>query len=270
MQITASEMNETVATPNQSSIITKMARILDVLAAAQRPLGFMEIVARTGFVKSSTHRILSVLIGETLVELDERGKTYKLGVRLNKWAHAAMRRVDIQQAAAHELDQLCEMTKANVTLSVRYDTSVLYLRTLDATAVRYAARAGDHAPLHCTAAGKVFLAYLSDKQRDDLVARLRLERFTEKTIQDRGRLLAELSVIRSRGYAVSLEEEFIQVFGIAAPVWDAQNEVIAAVSLWMIPEQNSVADIEMFAPILKAAAQRISFQLGHAKPLSGA
>ncbi|TAL78591.1 MAG: IclR family transcriptional regulator [Burkholderiaceae bacterium] len=252
-----------MASANQSSIITKTARLLDVLAEAQRPLGFTEIVARTQFVKSSTHRILSVLIGENLVAYEERGKTYKLGARLNNWAHAAWRRSDLEVVAARELEQLCEMTRANVALSVRYDDSVLYLRTLDSKAVRHASRAGDHAPLHCTAAGKVFLAYMPEKQRENLMARLRFERFTENTVRGPAQLLSELAIVRTRGYAQSAQEEFAHIVGIAAPIWNAHEEVTAAVSLWMVSEGASVQEIEAHAPTLLAVTQRISFQLGH-------
>lgn len=253
---------------NQSSIITKTARILDVLTEAQRPLGFSEIVARTQFVKSSTHRILAVLIGENMVEFETRGRTYKLGARLNNWAHAAWRRSDIDVIAVNELEELCEVTQANVALSVRYDDSILYLRTLDSQPVRTASRAGDHAPLHCTAAGKVFLAYMPERQRENLMAKLRFERFTEKTICDPAQLLSELAVVRSQGYAVSAQEEVARIVGIAAPIWNANNEVTAAVSLWTISDSARVQDIEVYAPTLRAVTQKLSFQLGHdQKPL---
>lgn len=259
-----------MATANQSSIISKTARILDVLAEAQRPLGFAEIVLRTQFVKSSTHRILAVLIGEGLIEFEERGKTYKLGTRLNQWAHAAWRRSDVEVVAMPELEDLCALTRANVALSVRYDDSVLYLRTMDSQAVRNASRAGDHAPLHCTAAGKVFLAYMSEKQRDNLLQRLRFERFTEATIQNPAELLASLPAVRVRGYALCEQEEFIHIHAMAAPIWNAQGEVTAAVSLWTISETTNMSEFEGHSQSLLAAAQRISFQLGYGNSPSNA
>ena len=66
----------------QSSIIAKSNRILDLLAESGGDLGFSDIVAGTGFVKSSTHRILANLVAEGLVEYDPRGKAYRLGPRL--------------------------------------------------------------------------------------------------------------------------------------------------------------------------------------------
>lgn len=248
---------------NQSSIITKSARILDVLTEAQRPLGFSEIVARTQFVKSSAHRILAILVGEKMVEFETRSRTYKLGSRLNSWAHAAWRRSDIDVIAVPELEELCAVTKANVALSVRYDDSILYLRTLDSQPVRTASRAGDHAPLHCTAAGKVFLAYMPEGQRDNLMSKLRFERFTEKTICDPAQLLSELAVVRSRGYAVSAQEEVARIVGIASPIWNANNEVTAAISLWTLSDSATVQDIVVHAPTLQAVTQKLSFQLGH-------
>src|SRR5262249_62137814 len=56
---------------------------------------------------------------------------------------------------------------------------------------------GRAVPLHCTAIGKVLLAYGPAKLRPG-----RLERRTEQTITSRAALEAELEAVRQRGYAV--------------------------------------------------------------------
>ena len=252
-----------MTTANQSSIVSKCTRILDLMAGARRPLSFSDIVKQSGFVKSSAHRILSILVGEGLAEYDEQAKAYTLGPKLITWARSAWRRTDIQQIASSELETLCEQTGMNVALSIRDDDSVLYLRTIDNIPVRYAAHTGDHAPLHCTAVGKVFLAFMPDRQRTVLMQRLRFERFTEYTIQDPQVLLKELEQIRFQGYASCFQEEFLQVLGIGVPVRNANGDVAAGVSLWALSGQFSREDMLAQVPAMLDVGGRLSYQLGH-------
>lgn len=252
-----------MAQSNTSSIVTKVAETLDIVTKAQRPLSFSEIVQRTGFVKSSTHRILSVMLGENLLEYDEATKTYRLGSRLLHWAQTAWRRTDLQEVAERELATFSEMHTLNIGLSILDNDEVLYLRTMDAIPVRYATRAGERAPLHCTAVGKVFLAYLSEKKRAESLSRLNLERITENSIQKKARMELELDRVRKRGYGTSNREEALQVVGIAAPIFDSAGGVMAGISAWTTTAYSDMAKLEQRAPDLLAMTLRISKLMGH-------
>ena len=66
---------------NKSSIIMKSMSIIDILASSSRPLNFSEILSASGLAKSSTHRLLSILQYEGLIDYDQSYKTYGLGNR---------------------------------------------------------------------------------------------------------------------------------------------------------------------------------------------
>ena len=66
-----------MARASESSIVAKCAIVVDLLSNARRPLGFKEITEASGLVKSSAHRILSVLLSEDLVEYDPLKKVYR-------------------------------------------------------------------------------------------------------------------------------------------------------------------------------------------------
>lgn len=233
---------------------------------ARRPLGFRDIIALSGLAKSSTHRILSILITEKLIEYDKANKIYRHGPRLNRWARGAWMRVDLHEYSASELDRLANETGMNSALSVLDGDSILYLRTMNALPVRYAAHPGDHASLHGTAAGKVFLAYMQQQQREEIMSRLRYEPLTEHSIRDPEVLLQELEVTRARGYGLSVREEFLPVIGVAAPIRDLHGQVIASLSLWTLIDRKSREEVEALAPTVIASADRISMQSG--KPSS--
>jgi DNA-binding IclR family transcriptional regulator len=252
-----------MARASESSIVAKCATVIDILSSARRPLGFKEITESSGLVKSSAHRILSVLLSEGLVEYDPLRRVYLVGPRLNAWGRAIWRRMDMQIDPSDELEALCEHSNMNAALSILDGDSVLYLRTLNSVPFRIASHPGDHAMLHCTAAGKVFLASMSTHRCEQVMDKLAFERMTEYTIQDPARIKSELEVTRNRGYGLAVQEEHFQVIGMAAPIRDIQGDVTACLSLWSLIDRTNVDEVERFAPDLIAVTERLSRQSGY-------
>jgi DNA-binding IclR family transcriptional regulator len=258
------ELESALARSTDSSIVTKCAMVMDVLSQARQPLAFSEIVQATGFVKSSCHRILAVLQGETLVAYDQKSRTYMPGPRLHEWARSAWRRVDLQQAAAPEMADLSDRTAMNTALSVLDGDTILYLRTVDYLPFRLASRPGDHAPLHCTAAGKVFLAHMSKTRRMHVLPITALEKFTEFTEVMVYALEEAYPQILAQGYATAIQEEFLKVLGLAAPIRNSEGVVTACLSLWSMGDHLPQDEIETRAATVISSANAISRKLGWA------
>lgn len=250
-----------MAKAGESSIVTKCAKILDIVSHARRPVVFSDIVEQTGFVKSSAHRILAVLQSESMIEYDKPSRTYRIGSRLNDWSRSSWRRVDLQHLASEYMHMLSEETGMNTALSVLDNDTVLYLRTVDIVQYRYASHAGEHAPLHSTAAGKVFLSYMNDKRRAETLSGLQFEKLTEYTTLTAETLIDQLEAVRINGFAKALGEEQLQVTGIAAPIFGIDDKVTACLSLWSLQEHDSRDDVIAMSPKLIATANEISKQL---------
>src|SRR5207237_8257037 len=89
-----------------------------------------------------------------------------------------------------------------VNLGVLSGGEVLYLDRVEASwPLRMDFKPGSRVPLHCTANGKLFLAYAPAPARDRLLRGLRLPPMTSRTITSRTRLIAELGAIRRRGWS---------------------------------------------------------------------
>jgi DNA-binding IclR family transcriptional regulator len=239
-------------------VVAKCAIVLDIISAARRPLGFKGIIQLSGLARSSTHRILAILITENLIEYDKINKIYRYGPRLNRWARGAWMPIDLHENSSVEMEVLANTTKMNAELSVLDEDSVLYLKTINLFPVNHVSHPGDRAPLHCTAAGKVFLAFMQEHQCEEMLERLRYERMTEHTILDRQTLLKNLDTTRKRGYGLSVQEKYLPVIGIAAPIKNLHGEVIACLSLWTLIDRISQAETEALSDILIASAARIS------------
>nr|WP_255599386.1 IclR family transcriptional regulator C-terminal domain-containing protein [Hasllibacter sp. MH4015] len=156
------------------------------------------------------------------------------------------------------MEALSAASGLNSAISIHDDEFILYLRTSDHLSLRLAARAGDRAPLHCTAAGKIFLAHMSDRRRADLLETLNLQKFTEYTKTSAAALEAEMPAVRDRGYAMAIREEYLHVIGMSAPIRDAQGDVTAALSAWTITDHATPAKVEASAEHLLEAAADIS------------
>lgn len=248
--------------PVESSIVTKCGLVIDVVSQARQPLAFAEIVARSGLVKGSCHRILSVLQGEEMISYDRVSRTYFTGPRLKRWARSSWQRTDISDVSAVVMERLSDSTGKNVSLSILDDQYILYLRVTDHESFRFAPRAGDRAPLHCTAAGKVFLAHMSERRRTETLSVLKLDKFTEFTKTNLADLETDVAAALVQGYAMANMEEYLHVIGMAAPILNVQGQVTACLSLWTPTDKGTAADMEQLAPMLQRAVADISAELG--------
>ena len=149
----------------QSSIVEKSVIVVDILAQAPGKMNQMEIIEQSGINKSSVYRILSILVGQGLVDFDEREKLYSVGPKLVNWARAAWQKTDLSLIEDQDLAKLSAATGLNVAVSVLSETTVTFIRTRIPKPYKFAVKVGGQSELHCTAAGKIFLAYMSDTEQ---------------------------------------------------------------------------------------------------------
>lgn len=247
-----------------SSIITRSARLLDVITNSSRPIKQSRLADATGYPKSSVHRILAILMGEKLVAFEESSQGYVVGPRMIGWAAASFRTNDLPDLCSEAMQELTEVTGSHVALSICDGQSVLYLKTADPlTPYRTAPRVGERSPLHVTAAGKVFLGFSAPKAQDSMLENLYLTKFTEHTLTDKDDLRAEINLVSKNGYATCDREEFLQVSGVSAPIFNQNSDVVAAISLWNQTDRQDLHGLLSHAPELLKTTGKLSRRLGH-------
>jgi len=113
-------------------------------------------------------------------------------------------------------------------------------------------------PAHSTALGKVLLAFLPRQQVMDLVAKHGLARSTATTIVSKKRLLAELDLVRKQRYAIADGEAYSDLRALSIPIFDADGEVRAAVSVNGSPNEPIWDDLPKLVRTVEEAARDIS------------
>ena len=213
------------------SALTKGFRILEAVTAHGPGLTFSEIVAETGVPKASAHRLLRELADIAAVSYDETTRRYRGGLALAGMGAAVTRNYDIRRVARPHLESLHDETGNVVTLGIRDGENGIYIDKIEPEdfVVRLHSEIGKSFPLHCTAMGKVLLAF-SDAPTVARVTRRKLRAYTKNTIVDKQALRTELEAVRTQGFAIDREEITRGLVCIAAPIAGIDGAVDAALS----------------------------------------
>ena len=249
------------AAPVQS--VDRAITILELLAHDGES-SVTEIAGGLGVHKSTAFRLLATLEAHRLVEqINDRGR-YRLGVGNLRLAGATTARLDVVTEARPVSRQLATDTGETVNITVRSDTSALYLdQAAGSSALQSHNWVGQRIPLHATSNGKVLISELSD---DDLAAALPdLPRFTDLTITSRRKLAEELAEVRRVGYALAVDELELGLTAAAAPIRSAHGDIIASMSISGPSFRLTTQRLDQVVPMLVAAATEVSHRLswGH-------
>jgi DNA-binding IclR family transcriptional regulator len=250
---------ETVATASVQSV-DRALTILELLAR-DGEAGVTEIAGELGVHKSTAFRLLATLEAHRLVEqVGDRGR-YRLGVGNLRLAGATTARLDLVTEARPVCRQLAADTGETVNITVRSETSALYLdQVAGSSAVQSHNWVGQHIPLHATSNGKVLLSELTEGELKEAVRSL--PRVTDQTVTSRTKLRAELAKVREDGYALAVDELEVGLTAAAAPIRSAHGDVIASMSISGPSYRLSGAKLEAAVPRLVDAATEVSHRLG--------
>lgn len=238
------------------SVLARGLRLLDAFGPADADLSLAELSARTGLPKPTAHRLLAELVGWGGIERTANG--YRLSLTLFVLGQRVQRQRSLREAALPYLEDLYEATHENVHLAVLDGTDTLFLEKVSGRrSTPIVSRVGGRLPAHCTATGKLFLAFGPPGPLRDSV-RAGLPRLTSYTIITPGMLRADLARTLDRGYGLNHEESEVGVSAVAAPVFDHRRRVIAAVS---ITGSAHRLDLEKLAPAVRTAALSLSREL---------
>ena len=201
-------------------------RILDLIADADRALGVTEIAHQLQLDKSTVSRLVRTLANYGYVQVHDGSRGYVLGKRVRQISWHYLNRMPVRETAKPHLYRLVKKTGECAHTAVYSSGKALMIDDVEAEAsLRVVGGIGRLIPLHCTAVGKVLLAF------SDVPIPAALEKKTANTITERAALLEHLETIRQQGYAFDDEEHQEGVRCLAAPVYDYMGAAVAAIGI---------------------------------------
>ena len=185
-----------------------------VLDRSPRPV--RELVAEVDADEDAVRASLAALERHRLVRWDA-GRTR---------VSFAYGRRELADAADPAMRRLADESGETVNLMVRTGHGAEAVAQVDGRHVLgVSSWVGREVPEHCSAAGKVFLAFGASAPRESL------ERLTARTIVHPDQLARDLDLVRARGYATIVDELEMGLAAVAAPIRDADGQVVAALSV---------------------------------------
>ena len=238
--------------------VAKSMKLLDILAETSVPLSLAEISTMTGWPKSTVHGLLSTMRESSVVSQDVEGR-YMLGIRLFEYGCTLSSSWTIIEQAKPFIQHISYHTGEAVFLSILDRGEVITLDRADnRTGLQATAEMGCRLPVHCTSQGKLFLAFMSNSEREDILDRTELSAYTSRTLTTRAALEKEFEQIRRQGYAVENGEYKTGLRSVAAPIRDADGEVRYAIGIIGMYRQLETEQFDRAVQMVLETADKIS------------
>jgi IclR family transcriptional regulator, acetate operon repressor len=238
--------------------IDRAAHLLTLVLEAERPRPLAELAGDAALPKSTASRLLGALERQGLVRQQGRRGSFGPGPVLVRFAHRGLVDRHLAELAQPHLSALSAASDETINLAVSAPLGVEHLAQVEARHYLGTGQwMGRRVPFHCTAVGKVLVAFGAAAFPDGP-----LEPLTPVTIVDPERLGSELEAVRREGSATAVDELEVGLASLAAPVVGAGGDALAALSISGPTLRLDAARMAELRPHLIHEAQALSARLG--------
>jgi IclR family transcriptional regulator, pca regulon regulatory protein len=251
--------------------LVKGLRILEALASSHFMLSFQELTSKTRIPKATVFRFLQTLLSQNYVSFDPKSRKYFVGPRAMSLGSAALAGLDLKEVALPYLNQLSSASDQNLNLAILDRTEILYIECVQKwDLLKMNVSPGSRLNAYQTSSGRCILAFLKPEKFEAVRDRLLKNREALKWVGPKaGNLARILEEVRKHGYAVNDEELTKGIRAVAAPIFNGEGEVEAAINMPVFSHRVSRRElIRRFLPMLRETADNISAARGFERPES--
>ena len=242
-----------------SQSIDRAAQLLVAVAESRDGLSVGELVERTDLPKSTVSRLVAALERNALVQRDSTRGPLRPGPVLMRLARRGVPDRDLVDLCAPSLQRLSEASDETINLAVPTPLGVEHLSQVDSHHFLGSTNwIGRLVPHHCTAVGKVFLAFGAVRP-----ARVPLARLTGDTVTDPAALEEQLREVRRLGFAMVVGELEPGLAAVAVPVHGGAGDIVGALSVSGPEGRMPPARMRELAAIMLEEAAEVSARLGY-------
>ena len=222
-------MKRTTQKPIQS--VDRALTILEQFSLNEKEFGLSELSKRTGLKPTTCYGLAETLLTHGYLAFNENTSSYRLGLKTFQLGQIYSKSIEIREIAHPLIMKLSDEFGQIAHLVVRDVINAVYVDKVgERDSFRIRSRVGMRAEDFCSAVSQTILTCLPE---DELRKMLEtpLKRFTANTITDPEEYLGSISNARENGYA--LDDECLEagLCCVAAPVYDHNRRVVAAISM---------------------------------------
>lgn len=256
-----SKPHGTADTVRDTGTLGKAMTVLEIVASADRPPRFTDILNLSDQPRGTLHRQLSNLVEEGLLCV-RPDQSYELGIRLLTFASKSWAGSEFRMIAEPHLRRLQQETGETVHLAVLRDIQVIYLDKVEGTqALRLHSQIGNASPAYCTGVGKAALSALDPQALSDRIQAMHFEPHTPHTLRTAKALHSEIATIREDGVAYDREEHERGIHCVAAPIHSTARALYAGISVTGPTFRVARTQLEGWADTVRSTANDIMIDL---------
>lgn len=259
--------SEILKTPSLPAVERAMA-VLEEIAHSRSGMSLTELTQKLKLPRSSTHCLLITLQRCGYLQRGSARGRYHFGAKIFSLTNLALGGIGLREVAKPFLRALVRHTGLTAHMAIlAHDQAVLIEQVTPAGVSRVATWLGKSLEVHCSALGKVLIAYLPEEELNRIVRDHGLPRLNENTIFSPRKLLEELARTRRNGYSIDDEEADIGNRCLGAPVFNSEGRVVTAISVMGTTDQVTPENIGALSSELKRTADAISERFGYTQVL---
>lgn len=244
---------------NEKKVSVRLFEILELIAFAQKPLTFSDIVACSGLAKSTVHRFLKDLESYQYIHKNS-DNLYTIGIKCLEIASYYIDKVELKTEALPYLSVLQELLNLTVMVGTVEDNKFYY--SMVAGYKRYT-KLGYEMPIYCSALSKVLLSSFNEIGLKEILYENPIEKYTKNTISSKEQFCNELKTVRREQIAFDNEEYQIGKRCVAVPVFNYTGNIIAAIGIIGETEEVNENTLPTIIKELRGTAKQISRRMGY-------
>jgi DNA-binding IclR family transcriptional regulator len=241
--------------------VKSVLRIIEAVATSPE-IGVSDLSRQLHQPKTTVQRGLMTLHEAGWIRpTNEPRRRWKITSKLFMLSRSAETEARLRRAALPIMQTLRDETQETTHLMVREERHLVLIERVDSPlALRTVRDLGSRSPLHTSANGKAYLAYLTAREQEDYLCG-KLSQLTENSKTDPDAIRRDLAQIRKLGYATNLGELDLHVHAVAAPVMNQEGRPIAAMSISCPASRLPIEKMPIFGEKVITAARNISQRL---------
>lgn len=222
-----------------------------------------EIATDLGQSPATVYRILITLEGRGMVEFDTPAQVWAIGAGSYLIGASFLRRTSLVERARPILRSLMASTGETANLGIERNGEVLFVSQVETHSnIRAFFPPGSVSEMHASGIGKALLAFMPTDRRNQVLQGRTLTAYTTHSLTEKSILEQDLETSRARGFAVDRDEKSLGMRCIAAPVYDANGEAVAGISVSGPTSRISDDDIARLGDQVAKAARDLSAAMG--------